>query len=74
MRCRDAIEELHQEIEEERKAKALLHQEAQLAQHSLSETRLQLKSLQLELETQLDRNTTLQRELQDCQSYKEYGN
>lgn len=50
LRCRDAIEELHHEIEDERTAKNALQKELQEAQGMLHDMRIREKELIFEVE------------------------
>ena len=50
LRCRDAIEELHHEIEDERNAKTQVQREVQEAHGVINELRIREKELVLEIE------------------------
>ena len=56
MRCRDAIEELHHEIEDERNAKTAVQNQLQDAQNLMNEMRIREKELIYEVEALHEKN------------------
>lgn len=65
LRCRDAIEELHAEIEEERSVKGHLQREIQELQQYAADLQLQDQELQYNLQSHSDENQRLQAEIND---------
>ena len=59
LRCRDAIEELHNEIEDERNAKGQLQRELQEAHMVINELRMREKELNFEAESIHEKNANL---------------
>ena len=71
LRCRDAIEELHHEIEDERNAKTQVQREVQEAHAVINELRIREKELVLEIEQLHEKNSTLCQDLQEQSELKD---
>ena len=70
LRCRDAIEELHIEIEEERKAKGVLEVHLRDSQQVINDLRMREKELVFQVEEAAEKNATLIRETQDSDTLR----
>lgn len=64
LRCRDAIEELHHEIEDERTAKTAVQKEMQEAQGMLHDMRIREKELIFEVEQLHEKTAQMQSQVQ----------
>ena len=74
MRCRDAIEELHHEIEEERRAKDHLQKELLEMGRALSETNVRAKQFSLETEALREENVVLKEQLNEIPALQQGRN
>ena len=74
LRCRDAIEELHHEIEDERNQKLQLQRELDELNALTGQLKLQEKEFRFELEALADKNSIMQQEIKELRLHKEAKN
>lgn len=71
LRCRDAIEELHVEIEDERNAKSAVEAQLRECQRLVQELQLRERDLRIEVEQLVQKNSTLSNELSSIETIRE---